>query len=47
MGFITLFSFVMMIGILILLFIGFLYIYIYVVKKENLLKSNGYSGVKK
>lgn len=46
MEFITLFSFVTAIVILILLLIGFFYIYVYVVKKDNLMKSNGYSGKK-
>ncbi|WP_102349123.1 type II secretion system F family protein [Bacillus sp. Marseille-P3661] len=47
MEFITFVSFVLIILILILLFIGLVYAYIYIVKKDNLLKANGGFSTKK
>lgn len=46
MKFLGLFSSVMFIVILLLLFIGFIFLYLYIAKKDNLLKANGFSEKK-
>ncbi|RTR36329.1 pilus assembly protein TadB [Robertmurraya yapensis] len=47
MKFLSLFSSVMFISILILLFIGFVFLYLFIAKKDNLLKANGLTEKKK
>lgn len=46
MRFLGLFSTVMFGSILILMFIGFIFLYLYIAKKDNLLKANGFSEKK-